>query len=431
MKRYMLCGASGRGGYYAETLTGISVRDGRSGAPQYAEYAELVGIFDINGMRAEFIRDNCNPEKTIPFYTDFDRCVRETRPDCVFVITMDSSHAEYAARALDAGLDVVCEKPMAIDAAGARAILEAERRNGRRIAVTLNARHQEGRIRMHELLRNGAIGKVLSADFEWMLDRVHGASYFRRWHKWMKNSGGLLLTKATHHFDMANWWIGQDPVSVFARGSLDFYGPGEGRPGGEKCTACPCAKTCDNPWTGFDHAHGSDSDIAWMKKAYFEPSAIDGYTPDSCIYGPTDIYDNMSLSVLYSGGALMTYSLHAFSPYEGFRIAINGTLGRIECSEVHAGLAPQLNYPEDSFTVIYPGDRREVYQFPPKSGAHGGADARMFDRLFIGGQPDPQHTMAGSREGSMSALIGAAANISIASGQAVDVRGLLDVDACM
>ena len=47
--------------------------------------------------------------------------------------------------------------------------------------------------------------------FEWALDTVHGADYFRRWHREKKNSGGLLVHKSSHHFDLVNWWLGDVP----------------------------------------------------------------------------------------------------------------------------------------------------------------------------------------------------------------------------
>jgi predicted dehydrogenase len=59
--------------------------------------------------------------------------------------------------------------------------------------------------------------------FEWVLDTVHGADYFRRWHREKANSGGLLVHKASHHFDLVNWWIGDVPATVYARGALRFY----------------------------------------------------------------------------------------------------------------------------------------------------------------------------------------------------------------
>ena len=59
---------------------------------------------------------------------------------------------------------------------------------------------------------------------EWLLDTRHGADYFRRWHRNKNNSGGLMVHKATHHFDLVNWWIDSHPVEVSAMGDLDFYG---------------------------------------------------------------------------------------------------------------------------------------------------------------------------------------------------------------
>jgi predicted dehydrogenase len=59
------------------------------------------------------------------------------------------------------------------------------------------------------------VGKITSVDFHWYLNTFHGADYFRRWHGERKYSGTLLLHKATHHFDLLNWWIDSDPVEVF------------------------------------------------------------------------------------------------------------------------------------------------------------------------------------------------------------------------
>lgn len=61
--------------------------------------------------------------------------------------------------------------------------------------------------RIKELIHEGCVGDILSVHFEWMLDTEHGADYFRRWHRKKENSGGLLVHKATHHFDMVNWLI--------------------------------------------------------------------------------------------------------------------------------------------------------------------------------------------------------------------------------
>ena len=70
---------------------------------------------------------------------------------------------------------------------------------------------------------NGTIGDVFSVHFEWLLNTKHGADYFRRWHRDKRNSGGLLVHKSTHHFDLVNFWLGTQPKTVFAMGDLRFY----------------------------------------------------------------------------------------------------------------------------------------------------------------------------------------------------------------
>ncbi|MEK8174859.1 Gfo/Idh/MocA family oxidoreductase [Streptomyces sp. M19] len=60
--------------------------------------------------------------------------------------------------------------------------------------------------------------------FEWLLDVRHGADCFRRWHREKEHSGGLMVHKSSHHFDLVNWWLGARPEEVFGYGRLGFYG---------------------------------------------------------------------------------------------------------------------------------------------------------------------------------------------------------------
>jgi predicted dehydrogenase len=365
-------------------------------------------------MRAGFVRDSVDEKKEIPVYADFYEMLSVAKPDCVLIATMDSSHHEYCVAALNAGCDVICEKPMTIDVEKTRAILEAEERNNRSIEVTFNARYHDYHEKIKELIMDGKIGKVLSVDFEWMLDRVHGADYFRRWHKWMKNGGGLLVTKATHHFDLVNWWIMQDPIKVYAYGSLDYYGPTRAERS-VRCSECPHTGDCEFVMKGYDDANGSNEDMDWMRGMYFEPEAADGYMRDQCVFAECDIYDNISLSVLYSRGAILTYSLNAYMPYEGWRIAINGAKGRLEGSMVHRGIGEDRGF--NTVDIYYPDKKMETHRVPAVKDVHGGSDAKMLTALFadrFGG--DPLGRAAGSREGAMSLLIGVAANESIATG---------------
>ncbi|MCC8144378.1 MAG: Gfo/Idh/MocA family oxidoreductase, partial [Tannerellaceae bacterium] len=162
----------------------------------------------------------------------------------LIVCTVDATHHEFIIKGMEMGCNVLTEKPMTTDETKVQAIIDAEKRTGKHCRVTFNYRYSPHRAKMWELLRAGEIGDLTSIDFHWYLDTSHGADYFRRWHRLAENGGSLWLHKASHHFDLLNWWIESDPETVFATGSLDFYGK-NGPFRAENCRNCPHTKACD------------------------------------------------------------------------------------------------------------------------------------------------------------------------------------------
>ncbi len=408
MKKYVLAGCSGRSLYmFAKPME-----------ETFSKHARLVGMFDPNYKRMEFY--NRQLKKPIPVYDSFSKMLKEQKPDCVIVATIDRYHHQYIIAALNAGIDAITEKPMTIDDKKCRAILAAEKRSGRKVTVTFNYRHAPYVTKVKELILEGKVGKILSIDFEWFLDTKHGADYFRRWHRRKENSGGLLVHKATHHFDLVNWFLKDEPETVFAFGSRRFYGPTR-KERGRRCLNCKYKKTCEfywditrSVWGGLDN-----------KGLYLDAEDVDKYYRDSCVFSPEiDIEDTMSVNVRYAEGAFLSYSLIAHAPYEGWKMSINGTGGRLETEEYHSG-----NRVSDNFYNIRYFDRQGnsmTYELAKAAGGHGGGDERLLRMLFVRDLPDPMGLMADSRAGAMSILTGIAANKSIASGRPVKIARLMD-----
>src|SRR3954451_10064853 len=221
-RRYAVVGTGARAEMFVRAMVG-----------EHADRCAVVALADTNPVRARVHRDLVTslgaPPPAVYDAADFGRMLAEERIDTVLVSTVDRYHDRYIVAALEAGCDAVTEKPMTIDAARCRSILDAVARTGRRVTVTFNYRYNPLHERVRELLAGGEIGEVGSVHFEWLLDVRHGADYFRRWHRDKANSGGLLVHKATHHFDLVNWWIDSEPVKVFADGKLFFYGAENGR----------------------------------------------------------------------------------------------------------------------------------------------------------------------------------------------------------
>lgn len=407
MKRYALAGASGRGlSMFARPI-----------AERFGDCAQLVGVFDVNPVRAAYVAEQVG---SVPVFDDFDAMLTGSRPDRLIVATIDRVHHDYIVQGLDAGLDVITEKPMTIDAGKCRAILDAEVRSGRKVTVTLNYRFMPYVTRVKELLRSGAIGRVLSVDFEWFLDRRHGADYFRRWHRRKENSGGLLIHKASHHFDMVNWWLDSEPVQVFAQGARHVYGPTRAERG-ERCSACQFADTCEF----FVDLRTNPA----MKELYFDAEHVDGYHRDGCVFADEiDIEDTMSATVTYTGGALLTYSLIAYAPYEGWRATLTGTQGRMELFVPESG--PLSDHTADVITLVDVAGELTTHSVARATGGHGGADERLWQQLFREeSSADPLGYNADAWDGAMSMLIGAAANESIATGEPVRINDLLGTHA--
>ena len=389
---------------------------GRELLAECGEWVELVGLSDCNAMRLERARAAIGVDA--PVFADLGEMLAAARPDTLIVCTRDDTHADIVVAALEAGIHVVTEKPMATTAEMCRRILAAERRTGMRVDVGFNYRFAPTARTIKELLVSGAIGEVVSADFHWYLDVQHGADYFRRWHAFRTHSGSLFVHKATHHFDLLNWYLAADPEEVFARGALNHYGR-MGPFRGPRCKICPHAPICP-----YHIDIGRDP---WLDMLYEAPSEEDGYYRDACVFREEiDIPDTMSAAIRYENGVQVAYSLNTFMPIEGYHLAFNGQRGRIEIRqyERQAWETPD----EDEILVLPNRGPAESVRVPHRRGGHFGGDPVMQRMLFAPGMTDPLGQRAGSRAGAMSVLCGVAAMESALSGAPMQVMPLLEGD---
>lgn len=406
MKKYVLVGASTRGYHmFIEPMV-----------KEYSDCARFTGVFDTNPGRSEYIASRCPDAKV---YTDFDLMISEQKPNVVIVATVDAFHSDYIIRAMELGCDVIAEKPMTIDATRCKAILDAEKKTQKKVTVTFNYRYTPYTTKIKQLIHEGAIGDVYSVHFEWLLDQVmalgaHGASYFRRWNRYMDKSGGLLVHKSTHHFDIINWWLNAVPQKVSAFGRLNVYGR-NGSFRGVNCRICSHVKECPFFYKLTD----------FEKEFYAQNELYDGYYKDSCVFAEDiDIYDTMAVNVLYNGGQMLSYSLSAAAAYEGWTAQLNGSKGRLEAFLPKTGFQSKL-LPYNSIKVFDLNNNVTEYKVARVTGDHGGGDERIREHLFRGGVDDPLGHFAGTQAGADSVLIGAAANISIKEGKIIDIAELM------
>jgi predicted dehydrogenase len=425
-KRLVLVGTGSRGTSFW----------GKPVAQNFADQIEFVGLCDTNPGRLEagkkIIGVNC------PTFTDFDKMLKETKPDTVIVTTVDATHDTFIIKALEAGCDVITEKPMTTDESKCQNIINTERKTGKKVTVGFNYRHNPHASKLKELLVGNRIGAITSVDFSWYLNVYHGADYFRRWHAYKAKSGSLWVHKATHHFDLLNWWLDSDPVEVMAYGQLNNYGK-NGAARGKNCRSCDHKTTCKFFYDVTKNKNYMD--------LYVNNEKHDNYYRDACVFREDiDIYDKMSAQIIYANGVTVNYSLTTYSPYEGYRTSFNGMNGRIDYWEDipfqkadvdqanrHAAEFSQTKDEKpEGFEEIFVMDnfkpKGETIYIPKYRGGHGGGDARLHELIFRNPKNEnPYNIMAGTRDGAFSCLIGVAARKSIEEKRPVKISELVDI----
>ena len=423
-KKYVQVGIGGRARFFYESL-----------AETYKDTSDLLAFCDTNRTRMEYANDilvnklNYHPVKLYGI-DEFDKMIEENKPDYVIVTSIDRTHHKYIKRAMELGCDVISEKPMTIDEEKANVILDAIEKTGRNLRVTFNYRYAPYNSKVRELIMNDTIGDVKQVHFEWYLNTSHGADYFRRWHRDKRNSGGLLVHKSTHHFDLVNFWLGTYPESVYALGDLKFYGKANAEDRGitkfyTRCHGSEIAK--NDPFALIMEGNTQ------LEGLYLNAEHEDGYIRDQSVFGDNiSIEDTMNVMVKYKSGAVMSYSLNAYSPIEGFNVSFTGTKGRMELHVREKFYFNGMGDKAEEAAV----DTAEIYIFPmfgtpykPElkltDGGHGGGDPVLLNDMFGVPDPDPLNRRASHIDGITSIMTGICANKSIQRGVPVKVEEIL------
>jgi len=311
--------------------------------------------------------------------------------------------------------------------------------------VTFNYRYMPAFTKLREIVKSGAIGEPTMVNFTWWLDTSHGADYFRRWHRQKEHSGGLLVHKATHHFDLVNFILADYPEEVYCMGKLAFYGEDNAKQRGEH------ERTVYDRYTGNVTRRDDPFALELKDGGEFQGVYLDAeadshsYVRDRNVFGgqekwPIDIEDTMAITARYRKGALLSYSLMAYSPWEGERVIISGTKGQVEYFSRGKGHIIRGQSDQELAKEQYVGERYirlqpmfkppQELEVPPAYGAHGGGDQRLLERIFM-----PAHLLSDDEferdathiDGAASIMMGVAANRSIETRGPVKVNDVFNL----
>ena len=324
------------------------------------EGVELTAICDLDPKVHDDYRKTVRPD--IAVYTDYRRMLAEAALDAVFVTTPDFLHEAMAVAALERGIAVYLEKPMAITVEGCDRILRAARKSKAKLYVGHNMRFFPVIRTMKQIIDSGRIGPVQAI---WCRHFVGygGDAFFKDWHSERKYTTGLLLQKAAHDIDVIHYLAGAYTVRVVGMGRLSVYNQvTDRRPPNERSK------------TGWKITN-------WPPLAQKQLSPV------------IDVEDHSMMLMQLASGAQASYQQCHYTPDSHRNYTVIGTQGRIEnCGDFSTEAAEAVIRIWDR-RVGYLENGTEAVSVPPILGSHGGADPLIVDD-FLG------YLKTGRREGA-------------------------------
>lgn len=354
------CGAGNRGNVYGNF------------AAEYPDMLDIVGVAEPIAIRNERYAQKHKIKPENRFTTWEDVFKRPRFADAIIITTPDNLHYGPCMKALEMGYDVLLEKPISPSEKECRDILALAKKSGRIVGVCHVLRYAPYFVRLKELMHNGSIGNIISIQHLEPIEHIHMShSYVRgNWHN-SKQTTPIILAKSCHDLDILRWMIDKPSQSVNAFGSLDWF-TSKNAPEGStaRCMdGCKIESTC--PYSAMKiyyherkrtYVFDLPEDRSKQGDYILEQLRTTNY--GRCVYKmENDQPDHYVTNILFDNNITASFSMEAFTSYEGRRTRVMGSMGDIvgDMSEFR-------------ITDFRTG---EVRTWSQKSDGHGGGDWRL------------------------------------------------------
>lgn len=253
-------------------------------------YSDLSSLHFNNHFQEnnyDFLR---NDFKDIPYYINAEEMICSCEINTLIISTYCVDHFNYVKLAVKYKLNILLEKPIAINERDIEECYELLKDYPKIVSVNFTMKAAPVSLAAKENIKNGVIGGIVSVQY---VNNVHyGDEYFRKWMRTKGKVGDLFLQKATHDFDIINSIIGLKPLRISAFGSRKVYG-GE-KPDSLKCDGCDEKYSCSMSVYYLNRASGKSIPPEHMRY---------------CVYAnEIDIDDNHTVIIQYEDGVTVSYS---------------------------------------------------------------------------------------------------------------------------
>lgn len=320
------CGAGARGNVYGNY------------AVQYPGHLKIVGVAEPIPLRNDRYAAKHNIESANRFTTWEHVFQKPKFADTIIITTPDDLHYGPCMEALKMGYDVLLEKPISPSEKECRDILALAKKTGRIVAVCHVLRYAPYFIKLRELIQSGAIGELVSIQHLEPIGYDHMAhSYVRgNWHNSNKTTP-IILAKSCHDLDILRWMVGRPSKSIQAFGDVKWFRKENAPPGSTARCTDGCAVESSCPYSAIEHYQRRRSrvyvfDLPEDRTGWDDAILAKLKTTNygRCVFRmENDQPDHYITNILFENNITASFSMEAFTSYEGRRTRVMGTTGDI------------------------------------------------------------------------------------------------------
>jgi len=274
---------------------------------------------------------------SISIYTDFQQLIDDPDVELILITSYTAKHIESAIPALRSKKRVYLDKPIATRIEDSYRIIQIEKEEGNPLIMGFTRRYETPWRKAYELVQSGRIG---SLQMILLRSVIPYSRYLQRWHRNRELSGGALNDKASHHFDVFNWFSGSNPEIVQAMGGRSsVFAPDPSAP--SRCRECDrvCpyrvlpSESISEPgvFHTLEKEYSEQKTSIFMQPSWFEPESENDVV-DNCVYDPgADIFDHAMVHISYENGVKASLFLAIFGPVaeDQETLELVGSAGRI------------------------------------------------------------------------------------------------------
>ena len=318
------CGAGSRGNVYGNF------------ALSYPDQLDIIGVAEPVPFRNDRYTQKHKIKEENRFHTWEDVFKRPKFADAVIITTPDNLHYGPCMAALKAGYDVLLEKPISPSEKECRDILALAKKNKRIVAVCHVLRYAPYFVKLRELMQSGTLGEIISIQHIEPIHHVHMShSYVRgNWHN-SKETTPIILAKSCHDLDILKWMVGKPCSHIQAFGDVKWFRKENAPEGSSDRCINGCAVESNCPYSAkriyydrrsYLHHFDLPPDKAQQGEAIMDYLRNTNY--GKCVYQMNnDQPDHYTTNILFEGGITASFSMEAFTSYEGRRTRIMGSMG--------------------------------------------------------------------------------------------------------